>query len=870
MANIMTTIELADRISSPIMNISNALNMTVTAFRDIDTASSDAFESVKLDGIQNALNTANAELIQFAESTEAAKRHLESNPITVPVVWDTSKNVEVFTNTGVERFKKEVESANYMLQKLGETQRVIAARAGNAILFPKNMATDINNIGIRMDAIRSKIQAIENNPINLGSDIANRELESLRSQLNLMIGQQEELNRAVDKMDMSAANASYNQLNSTISDTERYIRDNVDEQGNFTNAVKNSVNSVQTLNSTFSNLMQGLGIMTLISKAVNMITSSFDSAISRYDTLNNFPKLMEMMGYSADEAAAATQRLSEGLNGLPTALNEMTGYVTQFEVITKDLNYATESALALNNATLASGKSADVASRATDNYLTMLGKGSIDAMHWKSLTSDMTYALQEVAESFGYASIAVEGDFYTALQNGDVTMAELNNRFIELSNTTGGFAEVALTATGGIGTAFKNMGNAVNRGLEAVITAFDTVLANTQFESLQGLIVSLGNAFETALNKIAGVINVVGYLIEQFPILGVILKGLAMTVGVLAGILALYAVKLAVVKVATLLVTAAQWLWNAALSASPVVWIVALIALLVVAVYKWAKSMAETSEVANSAFGVITGGIFVVGAFFKNLGQSAANIFFGIAEAANALGENIQTAFGNAIKNVQAWFYNLLSTALTTISRIASALNELPFIEFDYSGVTNAASEYAQKAADLLESKGEYRDIGAAFKEGMSTYDTWQDGWKEEAFAAGAAWGDGISDKISGLFNPAPDDSEPVYQEPDFNLEFGNSGSNLGNTEEDYLDSIDTNTANIANAVSDSSDAEIKYLKEIAEKLSLDKPSTVEVKVDVTNNNTVSSDSDIDGIINKVTEQLGDAILSEVEGAYAY
>ena len=114
-------------------------------------------------------------------------------------------------------------------------------------------------------------------------------------------------------------------------------------------------------------------------------------------------------------------------------------------------------------------------------------------------------------------------------------------------------------------------------------------------------------------------------------------------------------------------------------------------------------------------------------------------------------------AFSNVISGVQAWFYNLLSTALTVVAGICEALNKLPFVEFDYSGITNAASDYAAKAAEASGNIQDFVSVGDAFNEGMSTFDTWQDGWVGDAFNAGANWGDGvasgISDAVGGLFD---------------------------------------------------------------------------------------------------------------------
>lgn len=90
------------------------------------------------------------------------------------------------------------------------------------------------NLDILLDnVIHDCIQEIENNPINMGTDRTNNELEWLRSQLNQALSEQENLNQAMNNMDISVANIAYMWLSQTISSTERYIRDNISKQENF-------------------------------------------------------------------------------------------------------------------------------------------------------------------------------------------------------------------------------------------------------------------------------------------------------------------------------------------------------------------------------------------------------------------------------------------------------------------------------------------------------------------------------------------------------------------------------------------------------------------------------------------------------------
>lgn len=92
--------------------------------------------------------------------------------------------MDVFTGTGVERFQQEVQSANDMLNTLNTTQARISQTAQGMDILPDAAVQDMNTMQQRLSAIQQRIQQIENNPVNVGADNANAELEQLRMQLN--------------------------------------------------------------------------------------------------------------------------------------------------------------------------------------------------------------------------------------------------------------------------------------------------------------------------------------------------------------------------------------------------------------------------------------------------------------------------------------------------------------------------------------------------------------------------------------------------------------------------------------------------------------------------------------------------------------
>ena len=304
----------------------------------------------------------------------------------------------------------------------------------------------------------------------------------------------------------------------------------------------------------------------------------------------------------------------------------------------------------------------------------------------------------------------------------------------------------------------------------------------------------------------------------------------------------------------TMEATAAQMGYNGALYACPIVWIIVLIIALIAVIYAVCSAIAKMTGVANSGFGVITGGINVVIQFFKNLGLSVADIALGIGNAIAALASNMGTAFYNTICNVQSWFYNLLSTALSVIESICAALNKLPFVSFDYSNISSAADDYASKAAQAAGNKQEYKSVGDAFSEGMSVFDTFQDGWASDAFKAGTSWGDGLTDKVSGMFSGTAAEETGYAMSGDSGI-----GDNIGDIAED--------TSKISKSV-DISNENLKYLRDIAETEAVNRFTTAEIKVDMTNHNTVSSGMDIDGIVRQLSYGVTEAMTAAAEGVH--
>lgn len=181
-------------------------------------------------------------------------------------------------------------------------------------------------------------------------------------------------------------------------------------------------------------------VSTIASGAFGAISSSLGSAISRVDTLNNYPKVMQSLGYSSSEATASIKKISSSLQGLPSSTNGVASMVQRLAPLCSSLDEATNLGLALNNMMLASGASTSDVSRAMQQYTQMVSKGTVDLQSWRTLQEVMPGQLTQVAQSLLGAS-ASSDDLYKALQNGTLSMDEFNNKIMELNESGGdGFA----------------------------------------------------------------------------------------------------------------------------------------------------------------------------------------------------------------------------------------------------------------------------------------------------------------------------------------------------------------------------------------------------------------------------------------------
>ena len=794
MSSIQTSIELNDQFSGVLNNIISSVNLAVSAMYDLSQSMNADIDTSSIEGARDEINQATAAIEAMnqaasrqtapdiappvvdggnqepisvpvdpvlpdplIENPEPIRPEIQPNappdpePVEIPVTWNTD-GVDVFTGTGVERFQQEVQSANDMLNTLNTTQARISQTAQGMDILPDAAVQDMNTMQQRLSAIQQRIQQIENNPVNVGADNANAELEQLRMQLNQAIQEQNSLNQAMQNMDVSAANDAYLRLSQTVGNTERYIRDNVDEQGRFNQEISAGTQQANELTNTIKRAVAAYVSIQTVGKALN-ISDELVQTTSRLNMMNDgvqtTAELVNMVYAAAQDARGSFSQMADVVarfgNNAKDAFSSSEEVVAFADLIQKQMTIA--------------GASTQEAANAELQLSQALGSGVLRGDELNSIFEQAPNLIQNIADYLDVPigkirEMAADGELSADVVKAAIFSAadDINSKFNEMPMTWGQM--------------WQSMQNTALIAFQPVLQRLNDLANSEAFQTfIQGAIEAMATLANILLNVFEIAASVGAFIGDNWSIIAPIIYGVIAALGAYLAIMgivnaitaisaAIDATKAAADALAagqTFLWTVQQYGLNAALAACPITWIIVLIIALIAIIFAVCNAIAKMTGIANSGFGVITGGVNVVIQFFKNLGLTVANIALGIGNAIAALASNMMTAFHNAICNVQSWFYNLLSTALSVIEGICAALNKLPFVEFDYSGISSAADDYAAKASEAAGNKEDYQSISDAFNEGFTTFDAFQDGWASDAFNAGAAWGDGIADKVSNF-----------------------------------------------------------------------------------------------------------------------
>lgn len=892
MATIRTAIELQDNFTSVLYQVISSVNLGLSAMEDlhrtmnspVDTASIDAArDSInqatiavqELDAAMQGIETPTTDSPTAPDSSAPVQLPVEpvvpdplvepQEPVQVPVVWQ-SDNMEVFTGTGVERFEQEVQSANNMLNTLNSTQERISQTAAQTNLFPANAVSDMNNMGNRLQVIQQRIQQIESNPLNMGTATANSELEQLRGQLNQAVQEQENLNRAVENMDVQAANEAYLRLSQTVGNTERYIRDNVDEQGRFNQEINEGVANADNLMNTIKGAVAAYATIQTVTKALDLsdtLTSTTARLNLMNDELQTTQDLQNMIYLSAERSRGAYQATADAVSKLGLMAGDAFGSSEEIVAFMEQVN---------KQFTIAGTETAGI--EAAMLQLTQaMGSGVLRGEEYNSILEQVPNIIQAIADYMDVPKgqlkdMAAEGQI-----TADIVKAAM---FAAADETNAKFESMPMTFSQ-IWTSFQN----------TALMAFQPVLQRmneiANSEAFQGFV---NNAIE-ALSMVAGIaLEIFDLLVGVAEIVGENWSWLSPIIYGVAGALAVYygaqlaanaisaiskgihiamavaqmihAAATGTLTAATAAEIAAQNGLNAALYACPIVWIIVLIIALIALFYAAVAAVNKFAGTSVSATGIICGAFMVALAFIGNIFVALWNlvvdvfvlIYNLVAEVANFIGN----VFTDPIGAVCRLFFGLADTVLGILQALASAIDAI------------FGSNLAGSVQGWRDSLGGWVD--ETFGKGDEVMAKMNaDDMKLGRFEYGAAWdagynfGEGIDESISN-FDPSSLFDTNVPSASDYS-DLSNYTAGIG----DGVGDIADNTGSIADSM-DITEEDLKYLRDIAEQETINRFTTAEITIEQTNHNTVSGKIDLDGVVDGLTDAVNEAVDIIAEGVH--
>ena len=734
------------------------------------------------------------------------------------------------------------------------------------------------------------------------------------SSVNLAIRSMSEMQQAVGAdIDTSSLNGaqesidrvtmSLNRMNSAMGNgvTEN-IRSSEDGQRRFNQEISTGVSHADSL-------ARKIGMVAGTYLSMQTVEGILDTSDSLTQTTSRIDLMREKFGETDKTAQDLMNNVYASAQNARSSFDGMADVVARFGNNAKDAFSGTDEVIGFANLIqkqmVIAGASTQEASNAMLQLSQAMGSGVLRGDELNSIFEQAPNLIQNIAD---YMGVPI-GKIREMASDGQISADIVKQAIFSASDEINAKFEQMPMTFGQIWQMFKN---SALMAFQPVLEQLNTMANSEQFQSfVDGAI----NMDAYAAGAVLDVFNTVGqigsFIADNWSVISPIIYAVVAALLAYAAISAVVAVINGIVAAstevksaaemmstgATFAATAAQYGLNAALAACPIAWIILSLVALVAVIIAVCSYIAKTSDVATSAFGVMTGGINVVIQFFKNLGLTVANIALGIWNAMGTCATNIGIAFRNAIRGVMSWFYSLLSTALNVISKICNALNQLPFISFDFSGITSMAKDYAAKSARESGSMEEFESISDSFNKGMSTFEAFGEGWTSDAFKSGAAWGDGVASKVSDKISSFTDllsgqsalDSIPDYasggatqsaayvpQAVSPATSGGSGGSSAADKLADAANGINDIAANTGSTAADTAriadtiditDEDLKYLRDIAERDIIDR--TVFTKVEVNMGgitNEVHGMTDLNEIADGINTILQEQICIGSEG----
>lgn len=862
-ATIRTAIELQDNFTGVLYQVISSVNLGLSAMEDLNQSMNTPLDLTSMEAARDSIRQAAIAVGEWDAAIQGMKSPNPRTPDTA-VKWQSNAGPQVFESTGLKRFEQEVQSANEMLRTLNITQEQIAAAAAQTDLFPPAAESDLGTLQNRLQTILQSVQRIGQNPLNMGADAENFQLEKLRGQLNQAVQEQESLNCAVQNLDVGAANAAYLRLSQTIGNTQQYIRDNVDEQGRFNQEIREGQANASRLTDAIKGAVAAYVSIQTLKKGLELsdtLTSTTARLNLMNDNLQTTQELQNMIYLSAQQARGKYLETADAV----AKLGLMAG--DAFDSSKEVIAFAEQ----LNKQFVIAGTEASGIDAAMLQLTQAMASGVLRGEEFTSVLEQAPRIIEAIADYMEVPKgklkeMAAEGKITAGIVKAAVFAAaeETNAKFESMPKTFeqvwNSFENSAIMAFHPVLQRMNEIAN--SRGFEWMVNNAIRCLSLVANIALRifNLLTSAAGLVADNWSWLSPIIYGTAAALAVYHGQLLLAKGSTMALaaarGILTGAMMLAVPIYSAVTGATMADTAAQWGLNAALYACPIVWVIISIIALIALFYAAVAAVNHFAGTSLSATGIICGAFLAALAFVGNLFYAFLNltidvfllIYNVIAMAANFIGNVFTDPLGAAAR----LFCDFADLVLGILQSLASAIDTV----FG-SNLADAVQGWRDSLSGWTEDTfGKGKEFYPKINAQDAHFGRFDYG---SAWDTGKDFGKGIEERVSDLFHiktnlPSPDDYGANMM--------GDIGEIAGNTE-----AVAGNTEAIKDSL-DITEEDLRYLRDIAEQEAINRFTTAEITIEQTNHNTVSGKMDLDGIVSGLTDAANEAVDRIAEGVH--
>ena len=693
-------------------------------------------------------------------------------------------------------------------------------------------------------------------------------LRSMQKAMGIVLNSFESMQRASSNaVDVSAIQEAREELaraETAFDSIEQNIRDANDQQQRFNRSIRDGSSAADGLWQRMKGIAATVGGMIGLKQALGtsdqltQTNARLNNALIKFDDGGSIEELEAKVMASAQRSRAYYMDTAAAVAKL--GINARDAFTNMDEVIAFSV--------LVNKSLVFGGAGAQEQSAAMLQLTQAMASGVLRGEELNSIFENAPGIIQSIAK---YLDVPI-GQIRTMASEGQITADIVKNAMFEAAgDIERNFSNIPKT-WGQIWTGMKNKALSI---FAPILNKLNQIANSSKFEAVSnGVIGALAAIASVATVVLDLLINGASWVVDNWSWLSPVIYGVAAALGVyygaqlaantvgliskgvhiaMAGAKMIQLAATGALTAATAAETAAQYGLNAALYACPLVWIIILIIALVALFYAAVAAVNKFAGTSVSATGIICGAFMAALAFIGNifiaLWNVAAEVFVLIYNLVATVANFIGNVFNDPVGAVCRLFFDLADTVLGVLQALASAIDAI----FG-SNLAGAVQGWRDSLGGWVdETFGKGTEVMAKMSADDLKLDRFEYG---AAFDLGYNFGEGIDSKVSGLFDGSAIDSMGAFD--------------IGNT----LDGIYGNTGDTAGNTAAMSDAlditeeDLSYLRDIAEREAINRFTTAEIHVEQHNENHISKDADLDGIMDAWANDFAEKLDVSEEGVH--